>query len=87
MTSSPVLLMVFVISIGFNLIAGAQAARTLMSEQRVDNLVTQFTEAQDMEGLGGLAAAGLSGLFEQGEGVRRRKITGKKETIETNFFF
>ena len=57
-----------------------------MSEQRMDHLVTQFTDAQEMEGLGGLAAAGLAGLFEKDEGVIRRKINGKKETIESNFF-
>ena len=39
-----------------------------------------------MEGLGGLAAAGLAGLFEQDGGVRRRKINGKKETTESNIF-
>ena len=57
-----------------------------MSEQRMDHLVTQFTEAQDLEGLGGLAAAGLAGLFKQDEVLRRRKMNGRKETIESNFF-
>ena len=85
-TSSPMVLMVLILSIGFNLIAGAQAARTLIPEQRMDHLVTQFIEAQDMEGLGGLAAVGLAGLFEQDGGVRRRKINGKKETTESNVF-
>ena len=56
-----------------------------MSEQRMDHPVTQFTEDQEIEGLGGLVAAGLAGLFEQDEGVRRRKINGKKESIESNF--
>ena len=79
--------MVLVLSIGFNLIAGAQAARTLLPEQRMDHLVTQFTESQDMEELGGLMAAGLEELFD-GEKLnkRRRKRKRKNNNREKNIF-
>ena len=82
--------MVLVLSIGFNLLAGAQAARGLLTEQRMDNLVTQFTEMEDfsepqeMEGLGALA--GLAGLFGGDGGVRRRVVSEDTGHVETNIF-
>ena len=72
-TSSPMVLMVLILSIGFNLIAGAQAARTLIPEQRMDHLVTQFTESQEIEELGGLMAVGLEELFDEDKLNKRRR--------------
>ena len=78
--------MVLVISIGLNQIAGAQAARTLIPEQRMDHLVTQFTEAQDMEEIGGLMAVGLEELFDEDKlNKRRRKIKRKKNNRKNIF--
>merc|ERR1719291_1352684 len=42
-TSSPMLLIFLVVSIGFNLLVGMQVATTIFSEQRMDDLVTQFS--------------------------------------------
>merc|ERR1711892_224610 len=89
-TSSPVLLMVLVLSIGFNLLAGAQAATDLLTEQRMDHLVTQFTDMEgfndppEMEGLGALA--GLAGLFGGDDGVRRRVINEDTGNTAHNTF-
>merc|ERR1711892_161889 len=89
-TSSPVLLMVLVLSIGFNLLVGAQAARGLLTEQRMDHLVTQFTDMegfsdpQEMEGFGALA--GLAGLFGGDDGVRRRVINEDTGNTAHNTF-
>ena len=87
MTSSPVVLMVLVLSIGFNLIAGAHAARTLMSEQRMDHLVTQFTEAQEIEELGGLMATGLEELFDEDKLNKRRRKRKRKNNIREKDIF
>ena len=72
MTSSPVLLMVLVLSIGFNMIAGAQAAKTLLPEQRMDHLVTNINVSQELEGLRALADVGLPELFDEGRNKRKR---------------
>ena len=72
------LLMVLVLSIGFNLIAGAQAARSLLSDQRMDHLVTQFTESKEMEEFGGLVAEGLEELFDEETFNKRRRKRKRK---------
>ena len=75
-TSSPLMLMVLVISIGFNLLAGALAATNILSEQRMDDIVTQFNASEEMAAFGGLAVAGLNGLFEE-ENINRRRRNKK----------
>ena len=86
-TSSPVLLMVLVVSIGFNLLVGAQVATTIFSEQRMDDLVTQFSASEEMAGLGSLAALGLTGLFEEENmNKRRRKKNRNNKSAEKDFF-
>ena len=58
-----------------------------MSEQRMDHLVTRFTESQEMEELGGLMAAGLEELFDEEKlNKRRRKRKRKYKNREKNIF-
>ena len=59
-TNSPVLLLVLSISLGFNLLAGAQAVWTLLPDQRVDSFVTQFTKSKQ--------ASKFAGAFDSLEG-------------------
>ena len=59
-TNSPVLLLALSISLGFNLLAGAQAVWTLLPDQRVDSFVTQFTKSKQ--------ASKFAGAFDSLEG-------------------
>ena len=70
--------MVLVLSIGFNLIAGAQAARNLLSEKRMDNLVTKLDVSQELEGLGALADLGLTELFDEEKPLKKRRNERKR---------
>ena len=84
-TNSPVLLLVLVISIGFNILAGAQAVTTLLPDQRVDSLVTQFTDAKQGEEIVNLAATRFASIFED-LGVRRRIVNGDRENQGQDIF-
>ena len=85
-TSSPVLLMVLIVSIGFNLLVGMQVATSIFSEQKMDDIVTQFIASDEMAGLGGLAATELAGLFqEENMNRRKRKKNGINKYSENNF--
>ena len=72
------LLLVLVISLGFNILAGAQAVSTLLPDQRVDSLVTQFIDAKQVEEIGSLVAGGLEELFDEEKISRRRRKRKRK---------
>ena len=84
-TNSPVMLLVLVISIGFNILAGAQAVTTLLPGQRVDSLVTQFTDAKQGEEFVNLAATRFASIFDD-LGVRRRVVNGDRENQGQDVF-
>ena len=77
-TNSPVLLMVLVISIGFNILAGAQAVTTLLPDQRVDSLVTQFIDAKQVQEIGRVVAGGLEELLDEEKMNKRRRKRKRK---------
>merc|ERR1712142_98491 len=72
-TNSPVLLVALAISLGFNLLAGAQAVRTLLPDQRVDSFVTQLIDAKQAEEISNLMAGGLEEIFEEEKMNKRRR--------------
>jgi len=84
-TNSPVLLVALAISIGFNLLAGAQAVRTLLPDQRVDSFVTQFTESKQGEEIAAIAASKFAGVFDS-LGVRRRVVNGDREDMGLDLY-
>ena len=77
-TNSPVLLLVLVISIGFNILAGAQAVTTLLPDQRVDSLVTQFIDAKEVQEIGRVVAGGLEELLDEEKMNKRRRKRKRK---------
>ena len=77
-SSSPMLLMVLVLSIGFNLIAGAQAARTIIPQQRMDHLVSNINVAEELEGL---VDIGLTELFDEEKPLKKRRRKKRKKKI------
>ena len=77
-TNSPVMLLVLVISIGFNILAGAQAVTTLLPGQRVDSLVTQFIDAKEVQEIGRVVAGGLEELLDEEKMNKRRRKRKRK---------
>ena len=75
--SSPVLLVILIISLGFNLLVGLQGASSILGEERMDNLVTQFTNTENIREIGSLLDSGLKS-FERGQSVKRRKKKRRK---------
>ena len=87
--SSPVLLVILVISLGFNLLVGLQGASSILGEERMDSLVTQFTNTENIREIGSLLDSGLKS-FERVQTVNRKKKkrrkSVKKEEMEEELY-